>query len=106
MRRDHVKLTKAEAERFSRDLATTEERKWLDAWEVEVNPTLSPSIIDARLPDGRVNVLVLLRRRHVGVAFGVYCTSLKAIKADVMHCRKRREQIERSEVEAAIGAFI
>lgn len=103
---NRVKLTKSQEERFSRDLATPVERRWLDAWEREVNPMLSPSIVNDRTECGGLWILVHLKKRIAGSPFGTYLTSLAAIKEEVSRERERIRQEEEAETERRIGAFI
>ncbi len=92
----------------SPDLATPEERRWLNKLEQE-RPEMAPMKISQR--DGPETgefstVTKLMKRRGSGTMFGCFCMGLDWIKMEVRRCRKRRLKEEKQEIDGLIGAFI
>lgn len=92
----------------SPDLATPEERRWLDKLERE-RPEMAPMKITQRdgPETGQFNTVTkLMRRRGSGTMFGCYCMNLDWIKMEARRCRKRRLKEEQREIDNLVGAFI
>lgn len=104
-----IKLTKSEQRQIDDDVATLEERGWLDRLE-RVRPDLNRVFIAAgdRDPDGRFRTITKLfkHRRLFGSAFGAICVDLNWVKKEVKRHERQLVNERIRESRNCVGAGI